>query len=141
MKFSDFDRKTWEADGHFYDTCVIPYTGLQGTETPPETVAALERQRDFLDLVEKPFQGRVVTYPAVQYGGAESIALLNGLCRKVKSIGFQYAIVLSANEALLEEKVYESDLLLCLPGLKGDSDASVSSRVRDEIQRLWLNGK
>lgn len=141
MKFSDFDHKTWEADGQFYDTCVIPYTGLQGTETPPETIAALERQRDFLELVEKPFQGRVVTYPAVQYAGAESIALLNALCQKVKSIGFQYVIVSSANEVLLTEEVYESDLLLCQPEMKRDSDTPVSSHIRDEIQRLWLNGK
>jgi 23S rRNA (pseudouridine1915-N3)-methyltransferase len=141
MKFSDFDSETWEANGQFYDTCVIPYTGLQGTETPPETVAALERQRDFLDLAEKPFQGRVVIYPAVQYAGAESITLINVLCRKVKSIGFQYVIVLSANEVLLEEMVHESDLLLCLPALRKDSNISVSACIREEIQGLWQHGK
>lgn len=137
MKFSDFDSKTWEADGSFYDTCVIPYTGLQGTETPPEAVAALERQRDFLEMVEKPFQGRVVTYPAVQYAGADSIATINALCRKVKSIGFQYTVVLSANELLEERDIYESDLLLSLPGLHADSAAAASLHVRREIQRLW----
>lgn len=141
MKFSDFDNKSWEADGQFYDTCIIPYCGLQGTESPPEAVAALERQRDFLDLVEKPFQGRIVTYPAVQYAGAESMTLINGLCRKVKSIGFQYAIVLSANEMLLREDIYESDLLLSLPGLTANSNISVSRYVRDEIQRLWQREK
>ncbi|MFD2879263.1 hypothetical protein ACFTAO_29860 [Paenibacillus rhizoplanae] len=57
MKFSDFDRRAWETDGSYYDTCIIPYSGLQGTETPPETVALLERQRDFLELAEKAVQG------------------------------------------------------------------------------------
>lgn len=137
MKFSDFDRKTWEADGHYYDTCVIPYTGLRGTETPPETVYALERQRDFLDLVEKPFQGRVVTYPAVQYAGAGSIAMINEVCQKVKSSGFQYAVVLSANEALSAGEIHESDLVLCLPEIAADSETPVSSYVREKIQGLW----
>lgn len=141
MKFSDFDRKTWEADGHYYDTCVIPYSGLQGTETPPETVYALERQRDFLDMVEKPFQGRIVTYPAVQYAGEGSTAMLNEVCRKVKSIGFQYAIVLSANEMLAAGELFESDLILCLPAIAADSEISVSAYVRREIQTLWENGK
>jgi hypothetical protein len=141
MKFSDFDSKAWEANGRFYDTCIIPYTGLQGTETPPDAVAALERQRDFLDMVEKPFQGRVVTYPAVQYAGAESIALINDLCRKVKSIGFQYAVVLSANERLPGDRINESDLLLSLSDLTGDSHPSVSAHIRAEIQAMWQNVK
>ncbi|WP_340024422.1 DUF2487 family protein [Paenibacillus sp. FSL K6-1096] len=141
MKFSDFDRESWETNGHYYDTCVIPYSGLRGTETPPETVYILERQRDFLDLVEKPFQGRVVTYPAIQYAGTGSIALMNEICRKVKSIGFQYAIVLSANEALPEGEIHESDLVLCMPVIAADSQVLVSAYVRGEIQALWENGK
>ncbi|NQX44792.1 DUF2487 family protein [Paenibacillus tritici] len=141
MKFSDFDTKSWETDGHFYDTCVIPFSGLQGTETPPETVSLLERQRDFLELIEQPFQGRVVTYPAVQYAGPGSAALINELCRKVKSSGFQYAVVLSANERLSGEEIYESDLLLSLPEIAADSRTAVSTHVRGEIQGLWQKGK
>ncbi|WNS44514.1 DUF2487 family protein [Paenibacillus sp. MMS20-IR301] len=141
MKFSDFDSKTWEEDGQYYDTCLIPYCGLQGTENPPETVAALARQRNFLEMAEKPFQGRIVTYPAVQYAGAESIVLINELCRKVKSTFFQYAVVMSANEMLDGWVVYESDLVLSLPGFKGDSHTAISSWVRDGIQGLWQREK
>lgn len=141
MKFSDFDRKTWETDGHYYDTCVIPYSGLRGTETPPETVYALERQRDFLDLAERPFQGRVVTYPAVQYAGEGSIAMINEVCRKVKSIGFQYAIVLCANDAISAGEIHESDLVLCLPEIAANSGTSVSAYVREQIQGLWEKGE
>ncbi|MEK3902311.1 MULTISPECIES: DUF2487 family protein [unclassified Paenibacillus] len=141
MKFSDFDSRAWETDGHFYDTCIIPYSGLQGTETPPETATLLERQRDFLELAEQPYKGRVVTYPAVQYAGPGMGAIVNELCRKVKSSGFQYAIVMSANEGLRREDVFESDLLLCLPEIVADSRAGVSAYVRSEIQTLWQNEK
>ncbi|MEK3716061.1 DUF2487 family protein [Paenibacillus sp. FSL R7-0333] len=141
MKFSDFDSRAWETDGQYYDTCIIPYSGLQGTETPPETVKLLERQRDFLELAEQPYKGRVVTYPAVQYAGPGMTALLNELCRKVKSSGFQYAVVMSANEGLRREEVFESDLLLCLSEIAADSRTSVSVYVRSEIQALWENGK
>ncbi|WP_405114678.1 DUF2487 family protein [Paenibacillus sp. FSL K6-1217] len=141
MKFSDFDSKAWETDGHYYDTCIIPYSGLKGTESPPETVALLERQRDFLELAEQPYKGRVVTYPAVQYAGPGMIALMNDLCRKVKSSGFQYAIVMSANEGLPAEELVESDLLLCLPEIAADTRTSVSAYVRGGIQTLWQNGK
>ncbi|OMF96363.1 DUF2487 family protein [Paenibacillus sp. FSL R7-0337] len=141
MKFSDFDRRAWEIDGQYYDTCIIPYSGLQGTENPPETATLLERQRDFLELAEQPYKGRVVTYPAVQYAGPGMTAIVNELCRKVKSSGFQYVIVMSANEGLRKEDVFESDLLLCLTEIMSDSRASVSAYVRSEIQALWQNGK
>ncbi|MEK4851262.1 DUF2487 family protein [Paenibacillus sp. FSL H7-0756] len=141
MKFSDFDSRAWETDGHYYDTCIIPYSGLQGTETPPETASLLERQRDFLELAEQPYKGRVVTYPAVQYAGPGMEAHVNELCRKVKSSGFQYVIVMSANEGLRGEKLIESDLLLCLPEIVADSRAEVSAYVRSEIQALWQNEK
>ncbi|WP_379162400.1 DUF2487 family protein [Paenibacillus sp. sgz5001063] len=137
MKFSDFTADSWLDNRRFFDTCIIPFTGLKGTESPHEVVEALERLRDFLDLAEKPYQGRVVTYPAIQYNGAESFALINEICRKVKSSGFQYVIVLSADISLAEPDIDESDLVLSLPVIQRSQSKTTGSYIRDEISGLW----
>ncbi|OKP93607.1 DUF2487 family protein [Paenibacillus sp. P46E] len=138
MKFSDFTVDSWSENRRFFDTCLIPFTGLRGTESPPEVAEALERLRNFLDLAEKPFQGRVVTYPALQYTGAESLAYINEICRKVKSSGFQHAIVLSADIPLTAAEIYESDLVLSLPDIRASQSEASGSYVRDEIAAMWL---
>ncbi|WP_339266165.1 DUF2487 family protein [Paenibacillus sp. FSL R5-0470] len=137
MKFSDFEVEQWEENRKFYDTCLIPFTGLSGSESPPETVQALERLRDFMDLVEIPFKGRIVTYPAIQYGGEGYFDLINEVCRKVKSSGFQYAVVLTADIALLEQEIFESDLVLSLPIIEGSLEGKINSDIGMKIQKMW----
>ncbi|MBW4085376.1 DUF2487 family protein [Paenibacillus sp. S150] len=137
MKFSDFTADSWTENRRFFDTCLLPFTGLSGLESPPEAAEALERLRDFMDLAERPFQGRVVTYPALQYNGAGSAAYINEICQKVKSSGFQYVIVLSADTALASAGIVESDLLLSLPDIEGFQDKASGSYIRDEIQAMW----
>lgn len=137
MKFSDFSAEVWKENGRFYDTCLIPFTGLQGTESPLETVAALERMRNFMDIVEMPFQGRIVTYPAVQYMGAGYKALINEICHKVKSNQFQYVIVLTADIRLSGKEIIESDLVLSLPEIEVPQGGRLSGVVREKIQQMW----
>lgn len=137
MKFSDFEVEQWEENRKFYDTCLIPFTGLSGSESPPETVQALERLRDFMDLVEIPFKGRVVTYPAIQYGGGGYVDLINEVCRKVKSSGFQYAVVLTADVTLLDSEIIESDLVLSLPIIEASQAGKINSNIGMKIQELW----
>ncbi|HBS46388.1 MAG TPA: DUF2487 domain-containing protein [Paenibacillus sp.] len=137
MKFSDFKVEQWKENQKFYDTCLIPFTGLSGSETPPEAVQALERLRDFMDLVEIPFKGRIVTYPAIQYGGEGYVGLINEVCRKVKSSGFQYAVVLTADIALLEQEIIESDLVLSLPIIEGSLEGKINSNIGMKIQEMW----
>lgn len=103
----------------------------------PETVQALERLRDFMDLVEIPFKGRIVTYPAIQYGGEGYVGLINEVCRKVKSSGFQYAVVLTADIALLEQEIFESDLVLSLPIIEGSLEGKINSDIGMKIQKMW----
>ncbi|GGF75006.1 hypothetical protein GCM10010912_20270 [Paenibacillus albidus] len=141
MKFSDFDFKDWEKNREFFDTCLLPFTGLSALESPPEAAGALERLRDFMDLVEVPFQGRVVTYPALQYMGEEYIGLINELCRKVKSSGFQYAIVLSADISLSGREIVESDLVLSLPNIVVPSHQRINSVISGKIQEMWQTVK
>lgn len=137
MKFSDFEVEQWEENRKFYDTCLIPFTGLSGSESPPETVQALERLRDFMDLVEIPFKGRIVTYPAIHYGGGGYVDLINEVCRKVKSSGFQYAVVLTADIALQEREIIESDLVLSLPIIEASLEGKINSNIGMKIQEMW----
>jgi hypothetical protein len=137
MKFSDFEVEQWEENRKFYDTCLLPFTGLSGSESPPETVQALERLRDFIDLVEIPFKGRIVTYPAIQYGGDGYVEKINEVCRKVKSSGFQYAIVLTADIALQEIEIVESDLVLSLPIIEVSQEGNSNRYIGMKIQEMW----
>ncbi|KKO51939.1 DUF2487 family protein [Paenibacillus sp. DMB20] len=137
MKFSEVDEKTWPELQPYFDTCLIPYTGMTGAETPWEATMALERLRDFLDYVEIPFKGRVVTYPAMQYGGQASVRLLNEICHKVKSTGFAYAIVMTADCKLTGEDVPESALVLSLPEIAASGTESVKEAVAGLIGNLW----
>ena len=137
MKFSDFDAVTWEENRQFYDTCLIPVTGLTGKESPAEAVAALERLRDFMDMVEKPFRGRLVTYPVLQYCSKHNLEPINEICRNVKSGNFQYVIVLSADLDISESEMNESDLILAMPGFKGADLKEVQALIAEKIQMLW----
>jgi hypothetical protein len=137
MKFSDFEVEQWEENRKFYDTCLLPFTGLSGSESPPETVRALERLRDFMDLVEIPFKGRIVTYPAIQYGGEGYVDQINEVCRKVKSSGFQYVVVLTADIALQESEIVESDLVLSLPIIGASQEGKMNSDIGMKIQEMW----
>jgi hypothetical protein len=141
MKFSEFTQAAWEENSRFYDTCLLPYTGLDGTESPPEAAEVLERLRDFMDLIEKPFQGRIVTYPAVQYQTAESSGYVNAICRKVKSKGFQYAIVVTTEVKVSREEINESDLVLSLAELEALDWNALSGHLSREIQKMWQSGR
>ncbi|KOR88798.1 DUF2487 family protein [Paenibacillus solani] len=137
MKFSEVDEQTWPELMPFYDTCLIPYTGLTGLETPWETTAALERLRDFMDLAEIPFKGRLVTYPAIQYGKTDDIQLLNEVCHNVKSIGFKFVIVMTVDTILSEEQVTESTLVLSQRRLEGIDGISLPALISSRISEMW----
>lgn len=137
MKFSDFDRNNWEENRRYYDTCLVPFTGLIGNESPPEATEALERLRDFMDRVEGPFKGRIVTYPAIQYSGEGKVDYINGIFRKVKSSSFQYVILLTADLSISEDEIIESDLVLSLPTLEAYIGSGFNAEIAKRIQEMW----
>ena len=137
MKFSEVDEQAWPELQPYFDTCLIPYTGLTGGETPWETTSALERLRDFMDLVEVPFKGRVVTYPAMQYGGETAVQLLNDICHNVKSAGFTYVVVMTADNELDKNDVPESALVLSQPRIMASADVPLQAAVSMLISGLW----
>ncbi|AKG35396.1 DUF2487 family protein [Paenibacillus durus] len=137
MKFSDFNSVSWEENGHYYDTCLIPFTGLTGQESPPQTVERLEKLRDYIDRIERPFRGRIVVYPAVQYDIDNKEQLINEICHNVKSSNFRYAIVLDAGGTLIAQDVYESDLPIAIKGFFDDNGVRGIGLATQEIQRMW----
>lgn len=137
MKFSEVDEQSWQELKPFLDTCLIPFTGLSGSETPWEATAALERLRDFMDLAEIPFKGRLVTYPAIQYGNTEDIKLLNEVCHNVKSIGFKFVVIMTADVELSKEDVPESTLVLSRRRLEGNEGIPLSATVSGQISEMW----
>lgn len=137
MKFSEFTEESWREHGKYFDTCLLPFTGLTGEESPPEAAAVLEKLRDLLDLIEQPFRGRVVVYPAIQYAAGQNVDYLNEVCRKVKSSPFQYVVVASAVPGVLPEDIYESDLVFTLSGLGPEYKGPEKSEINEKIHALW----
>ncbi|WP_160033225.1 DUF2487 family protein [Paenibacillus sp. An7] len=143
MKFSEITSEDWVELQPYLDTCLIPYTALTGWESPYEAVIALERLRDFLDYVEIPFKGRVVTYPAVHYSQASQLQYLNELCSHLKVGGFKYVIVMTADEALVQAELPEADLVLSLAALLGKeewehaNENELKKDIQSQIYQMW----
>lgn len=144
MKFSEITSEDWVELQPYLDTCLIPYTALTGQESPYETVSALERLRDFLDYVEIPFKGRVVTYPAVHYSEAPYLQRLNELCSHLKAGGFTYVIVMTADEALIHTELPQADLVLSLPELslrkeegKPENADGIKKYIQNQVYQMW----
>lgn len=140
MKFSEVESSSWEELRPFLDTCLIPVTGLTGKEQPYEVTEALERLRDILDLVEIPFKGRTVTYPTIQYGRENIMNYINEICHNVKSAGFKYIILVSADVNLLDLTLSKVDLIITPLSFKASETTTFKMVIQDEIQRIWLRG-
>ncbi|WP_152398287.1 DUF2487 family protein [Paenibacillus cellulositrophicus] len=138
MKFSEVEEATWSELSPYFDTCLIPYTGLSGKESPIEATEALARLRDFMDLVEIPFKGRIITYPAVQYGQGEDLSLLQEVCRNVREAGFAYVIVMTADIELIQGQIEGCDLVLSRKGINEETGGSgIAGQIKDKIQEMW----
>lgn len=140
VKFSEIDEKSWPEVQPYFDTCLIPFTGLSGLESPTEATAALERLRDFLDLVEQRFKGRIVTYPAFHYAEQGTYKYLNDLCHNLRKNGFKYVIIMTADVDMLQMNLNESALVLSQINIENAeflAEKSVSHFVQTEIENLW----
>jgi 23S rRNA (pseudouridine1915-N3)-methyltransferase len=138
MKFSEIEKERWDELSPYLDTCLLPVTGLTGGESPHEATEKLEQLRDVLDLVEIPFKGRVVTYPACHYLSEAERAgtFLAGFVDKLRDAGFVYIIIATANPAL-DMTLSGADLILQKDDNgEGLQPAFVSSQIRE----LWSGG-
>ncbi|MFF2887573.1 DUF2487 family protein [Paenibacillus sp. NPDC057967] len=135
MKFSDITEEQWDELKPYLDTCLLPVTGLGGGESPYETTVRLERLRDMMDLVEIPFKGRVVTYPACHYiSESEAFhSMLGEWCSRLKQAGFKYVIIMTAFAA--PGLMIEAADLILQPG--PDGHLLTPGEVSSQIRELW----
>jgi len=138
MKFSELTPEQWGELQPYLDTAVLPVTGLNGSEAPYQATEALEKLRDVLDLIEKPFKGRIVTYPTCNYGqwNTETARQIAEICRNLKrAAGFKHVIVAAAFSEPLLIKAGEADLFIgpdsfgAIPGTESVSEA---------VRQLWM---
>ncbi|WP_164821757.1 DUF2487 family protein [Paenibacillus koleovorans] len=141
MKFSDIDRKEWFKLQPYLDTCVIPVTGLDGTEEPWKAVQELEFLRSLLEFVEIPYKGRIVTYPALHYVDyeADSSPMIEQVCGNLKRAGFRYTIVMAADWKAVPGELTQADLVLVPQETDGRAMNSESFKqlVDAKVQQLW----
>ncbi|HBU80069.1 MAG TPA: DUF2487 domain-containing protein [Paenibacillus sp.] len=138
MKFSEMTQDSWAELQLYLDTCLIPYTALTGKQSPVEATEALERLRDFLDLVEIPFKGRIMTYPAFHYAGPDMSMALNTLSEQLKSSGFKYVVIMSSDGVLEQSQITSADLVLSHSILSQEvGDEGIARFVGEKIRELW----
>jgi 23S rRNA (pseudouridine1915-N3)-methyltransferase len=112
MKFKDIDSAQWAELRPYLDTCLLPITGLTGLEAPGQATDELEKLQKWMDAVEVPYHGRIVTYPAMHYTSKnEFSASVNEVCNNLRASGFRYVILITTNERYQEEDLH-ADLLL-----------------------------
>lgn len=134
MKFSEIAEDQWGELRPYLDTCLLPVTGMTGIEQPYEATEALERLRDVMDLIEIPYKGRVVTYPALHYIDEETQAtIVNRLCVSLKQSGFRYVIVISANN-LAKLSCPDADITI-FSQVEGENVNAAT--VSTLIQQMW----
>lgn len=138
LKFSEMTQDSWAELQLYLDTCLIPYTALTGKQSPVEATEALERLRDFLDLVEIPFKGRIMTYPAFHYAGPDMSMALNTLSEQLKSSGFKYVVIMSSDGVLEQSQITSADLVLSHSILSQEvGDEGIARFVGEKIRELW----
>lgn len=135
MKFSDITEEQWDELKPYLDTCLLPVTGMSGEESPYKATECLEKLRDLMDLVEIPFKGRIVTYPACHYmtDGEAFQSMLGEWCRRLKESGFKYVIIISAIPAP-PFTVKEADLIL---QSAADGQSPSHAEVSSQIREMW----
>ncbi|XEC92728.1 DUF2487 family protein [Paenibacillus tarimensis] len=136
MKFSDIEQSQWEELSPYLDTCLLPVTGLNGAEAPHEVTGQLEQLRDVMELVEIPFKGRIVTYPAYHYYEPDHVSRLEQVCLRLKDSGFRYIILITA-KCRLQLQTEAADLILAP---YEDGQALSSAQVKSDIQAMWRQG-
>lgn len=139
MKFSELDATQWASLQLYLDTAVVPVTGLTGLELPFEVTAQLEKLRDLLDLVEEPFKGRIVSYPAIQYTNVGTIALLEQVSANLKQSGFRFVVVVTALPIHdVQTQLPSVDVVI---STTADGNIPTATQVSEQIRTLWLPTK
>jgi hypothetical protein len=131
MKFHEIKQSDWLQLQLYLDTCLLPLSGLDGTEAPDEMTRILEQLRDLMNPIETNFKGRIVTLPAVQYictEKAEFISQVDEIASRYKRHHFRFVIAISANERLQDLKFSEVDLFINMSNVEN---------INQQLSQLW----
>ncbi|CAM3944738.1 DUF2487 domain-containing protein [Cohnella lubricantis] len=137
MKFSELDEVQWADLQPYLDTCLLPVTGLTGSETPPEATGKVAAAGDWLYPLETAFRGRTVTQPAYHYADAandEEIARLERYCASLRQTGYRFLIVVTGSESLAAAKLSSVDLVIG-PGAQGSEPEA--DTIRRAVTEMW----
>lgn len=139
MKFNEIASQEWTELKPYLDTCLLPVTGLTGEEDPMQVTLALEQLRDVMEVIEIPYKGRVVTYPALHYiAGSEAREQLEGIALRLKQSGFRYIIVLTLLGEALAWESESTDLLIVVDKEQwAHQTDAIKSGISKEVQQLW----
>jgi hypothetical protein len=143
VKFSEIERQAWEQLKPYLDTCLLPVTGLNGAEEPWEATRKLESLQRALDGLEKPYRGRVVTYPAAHYiaNGDGQKAALGEICRRLKQAGFRYVVIVSVCRELEGSGIEGADAVAVMdPEATPDACKDFHRTLSRRIEALWREG-
>lgn len=134
MKFSDIEQEKWQGLKPYLDTAVLPITGLTGLESPDEATMQLELLRDWLDSVEQPFNGRIVTYPAYHFVASPlQQDGLNSLIENFKLQGFKHVVAVTAKHNLALER-YPFDAIIAPTDVE---QLPIYENVSLMIMKMW----
>jgi len=141
MKFNELTKEQWEEWKGYLDTCILPVTGLSGMESPPEVASQLEMLRNWLGGIEIPFRGRTVTYPAYHFIPdnieMNSLCLVNKLCTQLRSQGFTYIVIISAQWNIMRDELPQADLVVSPVELWTTDLSRAQQQIKERVQKMW----
>jgi hypothetical protein len=137
MKFNDFDREQWSVLKPFFDTILIPISGLYGHENPWQVTDKLEQLKVALDPLEQSFKGRIITFPSIHYFENELTltSATNLVCSRLREQGFVYCVVVMGDSQFLDLKIESASLII--GPFEDESNEAYFRRSRSAIETLW----
>lgn len=123
MKFSELSAETWAEQQTYFDTCIVPFSGLDGSERPFEATKKLADLQKTLDILERLYRGRIVIYPACHYLNGIDVEEIVG---KLKQ---NFKFVLGATSSALP--------ILQLAAIDAVVQTTDEVRIKTQIEQLW----
>jgi 23S rRNA (pseudouridine1915-N3)-methyltransferase len=123
MKFSELSAETWEQQHTYFDTCILPLSGLDGSEHPFEATKKLADLQKTLDIIEKLYRGRIVIYPACHYMTNLNFDELVGQVKQT------FKFVVAATSSLMP--------IIHVDALDAIIQTTDDVRIKSEIEQLW----
>ena len=139
MKYVDFNERQWLELKLCFDTCVVPYIGFIGTETPLQMKDKWKKMYSALDVLERAFTGRIVIYPAIQYAYSAQKLFIENLCERLQSCHFTYVIIVYLDEnEWCPNTNNKTTLHVTLKRNQDIEQQSIYSQyICHQIQQLW----